>query len=108
MSKSSYIIAILDAEARIRKAVRRLLESHGYRVEDFEQENDFLQALSSRSIDGQLLDLHLFKLSGFDMLADIAGRMKTHWNFMDCAKDDQRKLRQKERIIKEYKGAPNK
>jgi FixJ family two-component response regulator len=64
----------LDDEAQMRKALRRLLESNGYRVEDYEQGNDLLQALSSRSIDCLILDLHLPKLNGFDILAVIQSR----------------------------------
>jgi FixJ family two-component response regulator len=74
MNEPSYTVAILDDEAQMRKALRRLLESNGYRVEDYEQGNDLLQALSSRSIDCLILDLHLPKLNGFDILAVIQSR----------------------------------
>ena len=52
----------------MRKALRRLLATHGFRVEAYESGNDFLAALASHPADCLVLDLHMPEVSGFDML----------------------------------------
>ena len=53
----------------MRKALRRLLATHGFRVEAYERWNDFLAALTSHPADCLVLDLHMPDVSGFDVLA---------------------------------------
>jgi FixJ family two-component response regulator len=61
-------IAILDDEREMRKALRRLLTSRGFRVEEYERAEELIAALSSNSLDCLLLDLHMPGLNGFDVL----------------------------------------
>lgn len=69
MSPSHPIVAVLDDEPQLRKALRRLLATHGFCVEDYECGDEFLSDLSSRQPDCLVLDLHMPEVNGFDVLA---------------------------------------
>ena len=69
MIQTPPVVAVLDDEPQMRKALRRLLAAHGFRVEAYERGNDFLAALSLRPADCLVLDLHMSEVSGFDVLA---------------------------------------
>jgi FixJ family two-component response regulator len=69
MSQTPPVVAVLDDEPQMRKALRRLLATHGFRVEAYELGNDFLATLSSHPADCLVLDLHMPDTNGFDVLA---------------------------------------
>ena len=52
----------------MRKALRRLLATHDFRVEDYENGKDFLAKLPSHPADCVVLDLHMPGVNGFDVL----------------------------------------
>jgi len=58
----------------MRKAIRRLLNCRGFRVEEYERGEDFLAALYSHSPDCLLLDLHMPGINGFDVLEAVRSR----------------------------------
>ena len=62
---------MLDDEPQMRKALRRLLATHGFRVEAYERWNDFLAALTSHPADCLVLDLHMPEVNGFGVLAAL-------------------------------------
>jgi FixJ family two-component response regulator len=63
------LVAILDDEPEMLKAIRRLLASRGFRVDTYERGADLLAALAaSPRPDCLLLDLHMPEMSGFDVL----------------------------------------
>jgi DNA-binding response OmpR family regulator len=64
-------IAILDDEPQMRTALRRLLTCRGFRVEEYEEAQDFLASLEAHSPDYLLLDLHMPGLNGFDVLETL-------------------------------------
>jgi FixJ family two-component response regulator len=68
MPLAKKVIAILDDEPAMRRALRRLLTSCGFHVEDYESGEELLAALGSNSLDCLLLDLHMPGLNGFDVL----------------------------------------
>jgi FixJ family two-component response regulator len=68
------VVAILDDEPEMRKALRRLLTSRGFRVEEYERGEDLLAALDSHPLDCLLLDLHMPGLNGFDVLEAFHSR----------------------------------
>jgi len=68
------VIAILDDEPKLRKALRRLLVAHGFAVVTFEHGDDLILALSAQPLDCLLLDLHMESTNGFDVLEAIACR----------------------------------
>ncbi|HTO64764.1 MAG TPA: hypothetical protein VMM15_26345, partial [Bradyrhizobium sp.] len=49
------VIAVLDDESELRKALRRLLTGRGFCVEEYESGSDFLAALDSQPPDCLLL-----------------------------------------------------
>lgn len=65
---------MLDDEPKMRSALRRLLAANGYEVELFESGDDFLNAAASNGADCLLLDLHMPKTTGFDVLESMSSR----------------------------------
>lgn len=61
-------IAVLDDEPQMRKALQRLLSTHGFVVEDYASGRDFLAALASHPVDCLILDLHMPETNGFEVL----------------------------------------
>jgi CheY-like chemotaxis protein len=74
MPTPQQVIAILDDEPEMRKALRRLLGCRGFSVREYERAEDLLAALDSHLPDYLLLDLHMPGLNGFDVLEAIHSR----------------------------------
>ena len=74
MLTAAPVVAVLDDEPEMRKAIRRLLTCRGFRVEEYERGEDLLAALSSHPLDYLLLDLHMPGINGFDVLKAIGIR----------------------------------
>jgi len=74
MTQTPPVIAVLDDEPQMRKALRRLLTTHGFRVEDYERGDEYLAAVSAHPADCLVLDLHMPEVNGFDVLAAMAMR----------------------------------
>ena len=68
------MVAVLDDEPEMLKALRRLLTGQGFCVETFASGKDFLAAVDSRRLDCLLLDLHMAEVSGFDVLEAFHSR----------------------------------
>ena len=68
------VIAVLDDEPQLRKALRRLLVAHGFTVVTFERGADVVAALAVEPMDCLLLDLHMPEVSGFDVLEGLSAR----------------------------------
>jgi FixJ family two-component response regulator len=65
------LIAIVDDEEPIRKALRRLLRSAGLEVDTFPSGVEFLESLSARWPDCVVLDLHMPVVNGFEVQAQL-------------------------------------
>lgn len=74
MFTAAPVVAVLDDEPEMRKALRRLLTSRGFRVEEYACGEDLLAALSSHPLDCLLLDLHMPGVNGFDVLETFRSR----------------------------------
>lgn len=61
----------------MRKALRRLLNSRGFRVEEYQCGEDLLAALDLHPLDYLLLDLHMAGMNGFDVLRIVVARHVT-------------------------------
>ena len=72
MTDRKKIIAVLDDEAKMRLALARLLRTHGYEVAPFESGDDFLKVVQSNRPDCMLLDLHMPRTTGFDVLESMS------------------------------------
>lgn len=68
------VVAILDDEPEMRKALCRLLTCRGFRVEEYERGEDLLAALNAQPLDCLLLDLHMPGIAGFDVLETFRSR----------------------------------
>ena len=66
------LIAVIDDEDSVRKALRRLLRSAGMTVETFSGGAEFLSSLAGHRPDCALLDLPMPDVTGFDVLARLA------------------------------------
>jgi CheY-like chemotaxis protein len=65
-------IAVLDDEAHMRKALRRLLGSHGHSVTVFEDGRNFLKVRADHHFDCLVLDLHMPSMNGFEVLETLS------------------------------------
>ena len=66
------LIAVLDDEPQMCKALHRLLKTHGYEVVTFGEGEELLASCASRLPDCVLLDLHMPGMSGFEVLERFA------------------------------------
>lgn len=60
-------VAVVDDDEAVRSALSRLIRSMGFESEVFASGEDFLAALPTRRPDCVVLDLHMPKVSGFDV-----------------------------------------
>jgi FixJ family two-component response regulator len=72
VSKTRPLVAIVDDEEPIRKALMRLLRSGGLDAESFSSGSDFLESLPNHQPDCVVLDLHMPVVSGFEVQARLA------------------------------------
>ena len=71
MSKTRPLVAIVDDEEPIRKALTRLLRSGGLDVESFPSGSEFLESLSAHRPDCVVRDLHMPVVNGFEVQARL-------------------------------------
>lgn len=76
MPDTRRLIAVIDDEEPVRKALGRLLQSVKMTVLTFSGGSEFLAALATCRPDCAVLDLHMPGVSGFEVLEHIA-RMET-------------------------------
>jgi FixJ family two-component response regulator len=72
VTKTHPLIAVVDDEEPIRKALMRLMRSVGLGVETFASGTEFLQSLDTRLPDCVVLDLHMPQIDGFNVQACLA------------------------------------
>jgi FixJ family two-component response regulator len=66
------VIAIVDDDPSVRRALHRLVRSAGYAVQVFASAHEFLDSLPGRRAACLVLDIHLNGMSGFDLLERLA------------------------------------
>jgi len=72
MQDHAPVVAIVDDEPSVRRALGRLLDLAGYEVRPFASGGEFMGHLEG--IDLVILDLHLPGMSGFDVQKALAAR----------------------------------
>ena len=72
MTRTTSLIAIVEDDEPIRKALRRLLRSAGMDVECFPSGVEFLESLTTEWPDCVVLDLHMPQMSGVEIQALLA------------------------------------
>ena len=89
----AHVIAIVDDDSAIRRALHRLLEANGYTVESFASARDFLDASTRRRPACLVLDVHL-NGSGFELQERLAADgMKIPIIFITAHDDDSTRRR---------------
>ena len=68
----SPVIAVVDDDASVRRSLKRLVQSAGYRVETFGSPAEFLQWLSKGRAACLVVDVHMNGMSGFDLQERLA------------------------------------
>ena len=71
MKKLRSVVAIVDDEETIRKALKRLLRSAGIAVESFASGQEFLQSLPAQLPQCVVLDIGMQGMTGFDVQARL-------------------------------------
>ena len=66
------LIAVVDDEEPVRKALQRFLRAVGFEVEVFPGGEEFLRTLPHHQPDCAVLDLHMPEVTGFDVQAKLA------------------------------------
>jgi FixJ family two-component response regulator len=72
LSRPHALIAVVDDEDPVRKALKRLLCSAGFEAQTFASGAEFLDSLSLEQPDCIILDLHMARLNGFEVQARMA------------------------------------
>lgn len=90
----SAVIAIVDNEASVRKALLRLFRASGFDAQGFASGSEFLKTLPFCRYDCLVLDLHMPGLSGFDVQEDSIF-IKTHLPTVIITAHDEPDTRQK-------------
>jgi len=72
MRKAGPLIAVVDDEEPIRKALSRLLRVVGLEVETFASGTEFLESVRNRAPDCVVLDLHMPETDGFEVESQLA------------------------------------
>ncbi len=74
MIQTRPLIAVLDDEPQMCKALGRLLKTYGFEVETFALGAELLAACAARLPTCLLLDLHMPELNGFEVLERLAAQ----------------------------------
>lgn len=72
MTKRPVLIAVVDDEESVVRALHRLLRSAGLLVQGFSNGQLFLNSIKEHSYDGVILDLHMPVMDGFEVQARLA------------------------------------
>ena len=76
MKKPRPVVAVVDDEEAIRKALKRLLRSAGIAVESYASGQEFLESLPAQHPQCVVLDIGMQGMTGFDVQAQLkAARM---------------------------------
>ena len=70
---SSHLVAVVDDDASVRRALQRLLQSAEFRVIAYSSAAEFLATGVSSVPDCVILDIHLGGMSGLELLSQLRG-----------------------------------
>jgi FixJ family two-component response regulator len=88
MSDAVALIALVEDDASVRQALRRLLQSAGYAVEAFASGSAFLESSTPVRSACLILDIHLADMTGFEVRARLVARGATIPTVFISAHDD--------------------
>jgi len=72
MTQAKYVVAVVDDDTSVRKALSRLLSAAGFVAESHSDGAQFLESLSRAVPHCAIVDLHMPKMSGLELQARIA------------------------------------
>jgi FixJ family two-component response regulator len=67
----THLVAVVDDDASVRRALTRLLQSAGLRVVSYASAGEFLDTGLSIAPDCLILDIHLGGMSGLELLSQL-------------------------------------
>ena len=67
------IVSIVDDDESLRRSLKNLLGSVGFRVETFASAEAFLQSIHQEQTGCLVLDLRMPSMNGFDLLSHLSG-----------------------------------
>ena len=82
------LVSVVDDDASVRRALRRLLQSAGYVVETFASASEFLESSVIGLTSCLVLDIHLKDMTGFDLQERLTGAWATIPIIFITAHDD--------------------
>jgi FixJ family two-component response regulator len=68
---TSPLVVLVDDDLSVRRALRRLVSSAGYEVRTFASARELLDSGAAGEASCFVLDIHLGRVSGFDLLARL-------------------------------------
>lgn len=71
------LVAVVDDDAPLLKALARLLRGRGYDAATYDSARDFLAALPARRPDCLLVDFRMPEMNGLELLEDLKARDAT-------------------------------
>lgn len=72
MGSNATLLAVVDDDAEVRVALRRLVSSAGYAVEIYSSGAEFLRSVDDHAPDCLVLDLHMPDINGFEVQVALA------------------------------------
>jgi FixJ family two-component response regulator len=72
MTQAKYVVAVVDDDTSVRKALSRLLSSAGFVAEAYSDGAQFLESLARAVPNCAVVDLHMPNMSGLELQARIA------------------------------------
>jgi FixJ family two-component response regulator len=71
MERDTFLVAVVDDEESVRRALGRLIRSAGFGVETFASGVEFMQSLQLHQPDCVVLDVRMPQVSGFEVQAAL-------------------------------------
>ena len=93
MTEERLLVAVVDDDASVRKALSRLLSAAGFQVESHAGGAPFLESLASHLPHCVIVDLHMPNMNGLDLQARIVAS-GLHVPVIVITADDEPSLRE--------------
>ena len=72
VERRTQVVCVVDDDASLRRSVRNLLSSVGFRVETFASAEEFLESTHRANTGCLVLDLRMAGMNGLDLLGHLA------------------------------------
>jgi FixJ family two-component response regulator len=82
------VICVVDDDLSVRRALARLIASCGLRVETYASASEYLESPHTDGVACLIVDVHLARTNGFDLLARLAATVGAPPAIVITAHDD--------------------